>query len=99
MLMARMLTAYHRCLFVLKNNATKSLTFVLPTKMMTNSAIFAFLVEVASEKAQQAVLKGVEGFDPSKLKHAETQEKVILPGAEGKDLLYPSHALTSIFVN
>jgi hypothetical protein len=38
---------------------------------------------VATEKAQQAVLKGVEDFDPSQLKHAETQEKIILPDAEG----------------
>ena len=41
------------------------------------------VAEVATEKAQQAVLKGVEDFDPSKLKHAETQEKVVLPDAEG----------------
>ncbi len=41
------------------------------------------MVEMATEKAQQAVLKGVEDFDPSVLKHAETQEKVVLPDAEG----------------
>lgn len=40
--------------------------------------------ELATEKAQQAVLKGVEHFDPSQLKHAETQEKIVLPDAEGK---------------
>ena len=39
--------------------------------------------EVATEKAQQAVLKGVEGFDQAKLKHAETQEKVVLPDKDG----------------
>ena len=41
------------------------------------------MIEMATEKAQQAVLKGVEDFDPSVLKHAETQEKVVLPDAEG----------------
>ena len=39
--------------------------------------------EVATEKAQQAVLKGVEGFDPASPKPTETQEKVVLPGAAG----------------
>lgn len=50
---------------------------------LTWFVIFLFLAELATEKAQQAVLKGVEDFDPSVLKHAETQEKVVLPDAEG----------------
>lgn len=33
------------------------------------------------------MLKGVEDFDPSVLKHAETQEKVVLPAAEGSLLI------------
>jgi len=44
---------------------------------------FLIVSEVATEKAQQAVLKGVEQFDTSQLSHVETQEKVILPDAEG----------------
>lgn len=39
---------------------------------------------MATEKAVETVLKGIEGFDPSQLKHTETQEKVVLPDAEGK---------------
>lgn len=35
--------------------------------------------DIASEKNQQAILKGVEGFDATKLKHAETEVKVVLP--------------------
>ena len=46
---------------------------------------------MATEKAQQAVLKGVEDFDPSQLKHAETQEKIILPDAEGNVVVVAIH--------
>ena len=46
-------------------------------------AIDSIGAEMATEKAQQAVLKGVEGFDPASLKPTETQEKVVLPGAAG----------------
>jgi hypothetical protein len=35
-----------------------------------------------AEKTQQAILKGVEDFDTNKLKHTETQEKIILPDKE-----------------
>jgi len=52
---------------------------------------FFFFAEVATEKAQQAVLKGVEDFDPSQLKHAETQEKIILPDAEGNVVVVAIH--------
>jgi len=38
--------------------------------------------DVAAEKTQQAILKGVEGFDTNNLKHTETQEKVVLPDKE-----------------
>ena len=38
---------------------------------------------MATEKAVETVLKGIEDFDPSVLKHTETQEKVVLPDAEG----------------
>lgn len=46
---------------------------------------------MATEKAVETVLKGIEDFDPSVLKHTETQEKVVLPDAEGKRslVLYP----------
>ena len=60
------------------------------------------MVELATEKAQQAVLKGVEDFDPSVLKHAETQEKVVLPDAEG-DVnkrsyhVYPKRHIHNVF--
>jgi len=41
-------------------------------------------LDVAAEKTQQAILKGVEGFNQNNLKHTETQEKIVLPDKEGK---------------
>lgn len=41
-----------------------------------------------AEKTQQAILKGVEDFDTNKLKHTETQEKIILPDKEGLCYIY-----------
>ena len=49
---------------------------------------FAIFLEVATEKAQQAIFKGVEDFDQSQLKHTETQEKIILPDAEGNIVVH-----------
>ena len=44
---------------------------------------FLFLTAViAQEKGQQQLRQGIESFDSTKLKHAETQEKNPLPTAE-----------------
>ena len=56
--------------------------FVLSCLSFFHSRVI-ILTEVATEKAQQAVFKGVECFDPANLKHAETQEKIVLPDKEG----------------
>ena len=37
---------------------------------------------IAQEKGQQQLRQGIESFDSTKLKHAETQEKNPLPTAE-----------------
>lgn len=44
--------------------------------------LFRF-VDVATEKTQQNLFAGIEGFDSTKLKHAETQEKNPLPDKDG----------------
>lgn len=61
---------------------------------------FFLLSEMATEKAVETVLKGIEDFDPSVLKHTETQEKVVLPDAEGKRSLavYPKRHLFKVGV-
>ncbi len=55
---------------------------------------------MATEKAVETVLKGIEDFDPSVLKHTETQEKVVLPDAEGKRsvVVYPKRHIYSKYV-
>lgn len=40
-------------------------------------------IDVATEKTQQNLIHGIEEFDPTKLKHAETQEKNPLPDKDG----------------
>lgn len=44
-----------------------------------------FCLDVAAEKTEKALIAGIEHFDPSKLKHTETQEKNPLPDKEGMD--------------
>jgi hypothetical protein len=39
--------------------------------------------DVAQERTQQALIKGVEDFDTKKLKHTNTVEKIVLPDKEG----------------
>lgn len=39
--------------------------------------------DVATEKSQQNLIHGIEAFDASKLKHAQTQEKNPLPDKDG----------------
>lgn len=46
--------------------------------------VVSFSVDVATEKNQQNLLVGIEGFDSTKLKHAETQEKNPLPDQDGE---------------
>lgn len=41
------------------------------------------LLDVAAEKTQQTLMSGIEKFDPSSLKHTETQEKNLLPDKDG----------------
>lgn len=41
------------------------------------------LADVAAEKTQQTLMSGIETFDPSSLKHTETQEKNLLPDMDG----------------
>lgn len=38
---------------------------------------------MATEKSQQNLIHGIEGFDATKLKHAQTQEKNPLPDKDG----------------
>lgn len=45
--------------------------------------LFSFL-DVATEKTQQNLISGIEHFDATKLKHAQTQEKNPLPDLDGK---------------
>lgn len=42
------------------------------------------LTDVAAEKTQQTLMSGIETFDPSSLKHTETQEKIFLPDMDGQ---------------
>ena len=42
-----------------------------------------FFADVKMEKVQQLV-SGIEGFDSTKLRHTETQEKNSLPDKDGK---------------
>lgn len=41
-------------------------------------------IVVLQEKVHQNLLNGVEHFDKATMKHAETQEKNILPDPQGK---------------
>lgn len=53
-------------------------------------------LDVAAEKTEKALIAGIEHFDPSKLKHTETQEKNPLPDKEG---MYIHMHLNVICVN
>lgn len=46
-------------------------------------------LDVAVEKSQQNLIHGIEAFDATKLKHAETEEKNPLPDQEG---MYPRNS-------
>lgn len=46
-------------------------------------ARFCFAIVVAAEKAHQNLLDGVEQFDKTQMKHANTEEKNTLPPVEG----------------
>lgn len=54
-------------------------------ELRTETQIFFCLrfTDVAAEKTEKALIAGIEHFDPSKLKHTETQEKNPLPDKEG----------------
>lgn len=59
--------------------------------------IFIYLTDVAAEKTQKSLFAGIEGFNPSNLKHTETQEKNPLPDKEGKltnkNIYYESYVI------
>lgn len=44
---------------------------------------FILFPDLANEKLEKNLINGIEGFDTSKLKHAETQEKNPLPDIDG----------------
>lgn len=50
---------------------------------MNNTGFFVWISDVATEKSQQDLIHGIEGFDATKLKHAQTQEKNPLPDKDG----------------
>lgn len=52
----------------------------------TNSFSLSF-TDVATEKTQLNLKQGIENFDATKLKHAETQEKNPLPDKDGKKFM------------
>lgn len=45
--------------------------------------VLYFKTDVATEKSQQDLFHGIEAFDATKLKHAETEEKNPLPDQDG----------------
>lgn len=59
-------------------------------------------LDVAVEKSQQNLIHGIEAFDATKLKHAETEEKNPLPDQEGtypqnSFILFPFMVFNSFF--
>ena len=46
--------------------------------------ISILVADIQTEKTHQSLFHGVEGFDKSQMRHAETHEKVALPAKEGK---------------
>lgn len=46
--------------------------------------MWIYVIDVAAEKTQKALLEGVEAFDTGRLKHTETNEKNPLPDKTGK---------------
>lgn len=51
-------------------------------KIKCNILTFNLLTVIEQEKGQMNLITGIENFDSSKLKHAETQEKNPLPTKE-----------------
>lgn len=51
--------------------------------------IICLNVDVAQERTHNALIAGVENFQPSSLKRTDTKEKIVLPNAEGKIQLIP----------
>jgi len=49
--------------------------------------------DVAQERTQQALIKGVEDFDTKKLKHTNTVEKIVLPDKEGLLSPFPTQIM------
>jgi len=50
------------------------------TVWLTGLVYYSFVTVITQEKT----IHGIEVFDKSKLKHAETAEKVVLPEQQGK---------------
>lgn len=51
--------------------------------ILLDSDLEFFFLDVQQEKVHNSIISGVEGFERSKLHRTETQEKVVLPNAEG----------------
>lgn len=52
--------------------------------MIISYLFFVCVLVVQQERAHQSLLNGVEHFDKSSMKHAETQEKNPLPDPAGR---------------
>lgn len=57
--------------------------FSAPRMLMIIIHIIKIILDVKMEKAQKLVT-GIEGFDSTKLRHTETNEKNPLPDKDGK---------------
>lgn len=79
-----LLPFFARALFIFIFCLCTAVTFMYLAKGQLINYVFLWCVDVAAEKTQQALLKGVEGFDTNNLKPTETQEKVVLPDNEGE---------------
>lgn len=58
--------------------------FFTPLHMLLKIlALACYYVDVALERTHNALIAGVENFQPSSLKRTDTKEKIVLPNAEG----------------
>ena len=47
-----------------------------------------YIPDVMQEKQHLSLIKGVENFNINLLKHADTNEKIVLPSAQGFSSIY-----------
>lgn len=77
------LAAVRRCLFFVQIYNFQF--FEIPSHGVWPSNPRESRADVATEKTQKTLLSGIESFDATKLKHAETEEKNVLPDQKGTD--------------